>query len=113
MSTSRYDNREIFFNDDPLFKRHFKQRKIGGIVQYDTPLFPEIEDEEYKNIETVQHLWKLGDRYSKLAEFYYDDPTMWWLIAFYNKKPTESHLKIGDLVFIPTPLEAALEVIGM
>ena len=48
----------------------------------------------------------------KLASKYYDDPTMWWVIAFYNQKPTEFHLKLGDLVYIPVPLETVLFYIG-
>jgi hypothetical protein len=33
---------------------------------------------------------------------------MWWLIGWYNQKPTEAHFKIGDTVLIPLPLEEIL-----
>ena len=113
MSESRYNNREFFLNDDSLYKSSFKKRKVSGIVQYSTPFFPEITEEEYGTIETVQHIWKFGDRLSKLAEDHYDDPTMWWVIALFNKKPTDSHYKIGDALYVPVPLDAALEIIGV
>ena len=113
MSNSRYINRELFFNDEKAYKKSFKKRNIPGIVQYSTAFFPEISEDEYGNIETVQHIWKLGDRYSKLAEAHYDDPSMWWVIALFNRKPTESHLELGDFVFIPVPLEVALETVGV
>lgn len=113
MTSSRYSNREFFLNDDVLYKKAFKRRNVSGILHYSTAFFPDISEEEYANIETVQHVWKVGDRYSKLAATYYDDPTMWWVIALFNRKPTEAHLKLGDLVFIPIPLDSAMEIIGV
>ena len=110
---SRYNNREFFLNDDSLYKKALKKRNVSGIVHYSTAFFPEITEEEYTNIGSVQHVWKLGDRYSKLAESHYDDPTMWWVIALFNRKPTESHLEVGDLVFIPIPLDSAMEIVGV
>ena len=40
-------------------------------------------------------MWKLGDRFYKLADQYYGDPTLWWIIAWYNRMPTESHAEGG------------------
>jgi hypothetical protein len=37
---------------------------------------------------------------------------MWWVIGWFNKKPAESDLKIGDKVLIPMPLEKILEYYG-
>jgi len=113
MPTSRYDDREQLYNNDPLYKKLLKKRYVKSIIHYETPTFFKIEDEEYGDIETIHHVWKLGDRYSKLAEFYYSDPTLWWIIARFNEKPTESHLELGDLIFIPVPLEAAFEIFGV
>jgi hypothetical protein len=39
-------------------------------------------------------------------------PTYWWVIAQYNKKPTESQLSPGDIVYIPIPLEKILGYYG-
>tara|TARA_A100001515_G_scaffold129876_1_gene116810 strand:+ start:987 stop:1328 length:342 start_codon:yes stop_codon:yes gene_type:complete len=113
MSVSRYINREFFLNDEKNYKQNLKKRNTSGIVQFSTAFFPEITEDEYGSIETVQHVWKFGDRYSKLAQTYYDDPTMWWVIALFNRKPTESHLELGDFIYIPVPLEAAMEIIGV
>ena len=57
-------------------------------------------------------MWKIGDRYWKYAAKYYDNPQMWWVIGWFNKKPAESDLKIGDKVLIPMPLEKILEYYG-
>jgi len=40
-----------------------------------------------------------------LAAKHYGDPNLWWVLAWYNKKPTESHFSVGDTVYIPTPAE--------
>lgn len=54
---------------------------------------------EYGELEP--HLWKVGSRFYKLAYEHYGDATLWWIIAFYNKKPTDSHVKIGEVIYVP------------
>ena len=54
----------------------------------------------------------MGDRYHKLAEAYYGDATYWWVIAWFNKKPTESHISPGDVIRIPTSLGSILSAMG-
>ena len=51
---------------------------------------------------------KPEDKYYKLANQFYGRPGLWWIIALYNKKPTEGHLRRGDIVEIPTPIELVL-----
>jgi hypothetical protein len=68
------------------------------------------DDELYEDIlrRTFPHIWKTGDRYYKLAAAYYGRPQLWWVIALYNQKPTEGHLKRGDVIKIPTSLDLLL-----
>ena len=47
----------------------------------------------------------------KLAHQFYGDFKQWWVIAGFNKKPTESHVKMGDTIRIPKDISEALEVI--
>ena len=54
------------------------------------------------------HIWVRGDRFYKLAHKYYGKPEYWWVIAFYNKKASEAEFKVGDLYFVPLPLEDIL-----
>ena len=68
--------------------------------------YPTVE--QAGNLTFINHVWKQGDRYFKLASEYYGDPTLWWVIAWFNKKPTESHVKLGDIIQIPMPLETVL-----
>jgi nucleoid-associated protein YgaU len=50
----------------------------------------------------------MGDKYYKLADAFYGDSRDWWVIAKFNQKPTESHVKIGDIILIPKPLSVIL-----
>ena len=72
-----------------------------------------LDSDQLENIEGISHLWTLGDRYYKLADKYYGDSTMWWVIAWFNRAPTEAHLKIGDIIIIPTPLDDWLDQTGL
>ena len=65
--------------------------------------------EQYANLQIAYHVWGEGDRYYKLAEKYYGNPEDWWIIAKFNQKPTESHIKVGDIISVPTPLDLVLE----
>ena len=80
--------------------------------QYNTPQFKYPSPADAANFSTVKHIWGTGDRYFKLANQYYSDPEKWWVIAFYNQKPTEFHVKLGDVIYIPTPLETVLFYMG-
>ena len=53
----------------------------------------------------------MGDRYFKLAYEYYGDSKLWWVIAWYNQKPSEADVKNGDTIFIPLPLDKVLSAL--
>lgn len=68
--------------------------------------------EESATLDLIPHEWSLGDRYFKLASKYYRDPKLWWIIAHYNQRPTESYITIGETIEIPLPLERILKLLG-
>lgn len=85
-----------------------EERQVPFIRQYGTdrmsyPTIPQIQ-----TFSNVTHIWKVGDKFYKLAIKYYRDPQYWWIIALYNKTPTEAHIKIGEAISIPLPLEKVL-----
>ena len=109
----RYKNQSIFTNANEAYKRYLKKtRGQDTIVQFNTPIFRHPSADEISNFSRVNHIWQTGDRFFKLADEYYSDPEMWWVIAFYNQKPTEFHLNLGDVIYIPVPLETVLFYIG-
>lgn len=109
---SRYLNREIVLNASRQYKNVFRDRGVNFIRQFPTPKMKYPTPEEINDLQTVGHIWGMGDRFWKLAEKYYGDPTAWFLIAHYNQKPTESHIENGETIFIPIPFETAMRVMG-
>ena len=108
----RYSKNNIFKNEEDIYKNFLKERGDKFVIQYDTPTFNHPSSEDLNNFSVDEHTWKVGDRYFKLAEQYYSDVSLWWVIALYNQKPTESHLKVGDIVYVPYPLESVLYYMG-
>ena len=50
---------------------------------------------------STEHIWSYGDSLHKLSNKFYGTNENWWIIGLLNKKPTDGHYKIGDIVYIP------------
>jgi len=111
--TNRYRSRQIKTNIDGLYAESFKKRFKKLIRQYTTPILETPSAGDIRDLTVVNHIWSLGDRYYKLAHKHYGDSELWWVIAWYNNAPTESHLELGDVVLIPSPLERVLYHYGV
>jgi len=110
---SRFDNRRVFINRKPIYNDYLINRGTPGFVrQYTTARMPRISQGAYDNLLMTEEMWGLGDRLCKLAGKHYGDSTYWWVIAYFNNKPTDAHFNIGDIVYIPVSLSDALEIIG-
>jgi len=109
----RYANREVLINDNEAYRELLKERGLKYFRQFGTAdlTYPTLG--QLMHIQIIPHLWKAGDKYYKLAHAYYGDSRLWWVIAWFNKKPTEAHVKSGDVVNIPTPLETILSYYGV
>lgn len=113
MKYSRYNRREKKDNEDELYDNLFETRDVKFVSHYTTPEFIKNTSFSVSELELVSHIWKEGDRIYKLAEKYYNDPSLWWVICQYNEKPTESHFKIGDKIFIPLQIEKIIRYLGI
>ena len=102
----RYRNRLIINNNDEMYNYLLEQRGQDNIQQYMTATNFDLTT--IPGLTPITHTWKTGDRYFKLANQYYGRPELWWVIALYNKKPTEGSVKRGDLIFVPTPIDTLL-----
>ena len=110
MASGRYDNRFVAVNKNPLYQKYLKDsRGLPQIQQYSTPQFNHPSVAQIRGMRVISHTWKLGDRYYKLAHEHYGDSEMWWVIALFNKKPTEAHVKAGDTIYIPGPIEIVVQ----
>ena len=108
----RYFKQRIFVNDNTAYRRYLKERGLKEIRQYNTATLQHPPVADTKDLNVINHVWKSGDKFYKLAHTYYGDSTKWWLVALFNQKPTEFHLNAGDVIYIPTPLDAAMYRMG-
>lgn len=95
-----YNNRDEAYRDfynrtGTEFVRHF------GLVTYGDP----SQESFLKQVEVSQHTYKVGDSLSKLAHKHYGEARYWWILAWFNSKPMDSHCEIGEVILIPKPLD--------
>lgn len=101
MTDSRYSNRQIVTNRSERYRNVLKNRGLSQITQYATPKYITLDEDLREFVETEIAIWQIGDKFFKLANEHYGDPTLWWIIASFNLAPTEAHLDIGDTIYIP------------
>jgi nucleoid-associated protein YgaU len=105
---SRYDSSDIGINEEELYEEFFEERNVKRIEQYRTPNFPILTAQVRGRFSKSYHTWTMGDSFWKLAAKYYGNEQLWWVIAWYNEKPTESHVKPGGTLVIPYPAEEVI-----
>jgi len=111
---SRYTQRIKNLNDPKeqtateIYQEIIYNRNIKKVVQYTSPSFPELTVDRRQSVVYDSHIWKRGDRLYKLAAQYYGDATLWYLIAWFNQTPTESHINIGDTIMVPVESERVM-----
>jgi|TARA_R100000951_G_C2645578_1_gene182485 nucleoid-associated protein YgaU len=104
----RYDNRRAIVNEEEVYEDLRESRDLKKIKHYATPRIPHLTKQKRLKLTRIRHTWKTGDKYWSLASKHYGDPSLWWLIAWYNQKPTEAHIKMGDVIIVPKPLDKIL-----
>ena len=113
MAFSRYGNIRVFRNSLEEFEGVFEERDVKHIDQFPTATLRHPTQRNINSLTRIGHTWTLGDRYYKLAHKHYGDASMWWVIAWYNKRPTEAHVKVGDTIIIPLPLDKIIRYLGV
>jgi len=109
MAYSRYNNTPLFLNADPQYRNaFFRKRDIKETYQYTTSIFSYPSPAAIANFTNVPLVWGATDKLYNVSNEYYGSPEYWWVIAFYNKKASEAEFKVGDLYFVPLPLEDIL-----
>ena len=104
--------KKIFTNDNILYRKKFENKQIKNIKQYETPKFNQITESDLERISFFNYAWSRGDNWQYIADKFYNAPKDWKILALFNKKPTECHISIGDIIMLPNSLEELKEVIG-
>ena len=110
---SRYGSSNVTNNDSDFYSSLAEKRGLKAIQHFQTVVIHNPQIFERMQIRTNSHVWKYGDRYYKLANTFYGDPQLWWIIAWYNGYPTEVDVKVGDVLEIPLNFEQIIEVLGV
>ena len=109
---SRFTKRKVFNNNHELYQEMAEERDVNKFRQFETPSFIYPTAKQMKELAFVRHIWKSGDRFFKLASRHYGDSELWWVIAWFNKIPTEQHAKKGQVILIPKPIGKVLTYLG-
>ncbi len=107
---NRYNSRIVSTNEQEQYQEQFERRGIKKIVQYESPSFVYPSKEILSSLTIIEHVWTESDRLYKVADRYYGDSKLWWVVAKFNNLPTESHIKIGYVLRIPLPVDRLLSV---
>ena len=92
---------------EPIFQRKY----LTEVVQTATLRLNEPTEEELRDeFNYVEKIYSLGDKLYKYAYEVYGSTEYWWVIAWFNNKPTDMHCKIGETIYIPVPLDRAIIV---
>ena len=107
---SRYSYRRTFINDSQAYKdEFFTNRDVEQLMQYTTARFRYPSVEQMQTFKSIPLIWQTNTKLFNLANEYYGYPNLWWVMAWYNKKPTEAHFNVGDTFYVPLPLELVLD----
>jgi len=109
----RYDNRETIKVLKNYYKSALGNRNLKDLTIFKTPTLNYPTDAQVSGLNLIRHTWSTGDRFYKLSYKHYGDQELWWVIALFNQKPTESHLSLGDTISIPLNLDLILEILGV
>jgi|9_EtaG_2_1085328.scaffolds.fasta_scaffold00617_1 hypothetical protein len=94
----QYLKRPRILNNDMYFDV-FEERGVKFLSISTTQPFDGLQNYSIEVLDTIY--WSHEHKLFNLAYKYYNDYSYWWVIALVNKKPTDSHYKIGDEVYIP------------
>ena len=108
---SRFKNRPVANNSHEMYQDIHEDRGVKHVKQYATPEFRKLDDDQLESIRYHKYYWTVGERYWRLAQRYYNDRNLWWIIARFNNKPTEGHVSPGDEIRIPKNVVEARELL--
>jgi len=105
---SRYASRAVRKNASGQYAEQLSSRSLRFIRHFATPNVDYPSDKVLGQLDIENEIWGLGSRFYKIAEKHYGDPSLWWIIPWFNKLPLESDYEPGEVVLVPKPLNVVL-----
>jgi nucleoid-associated protein YgaU len=106
----RDDNREKLFTTNNDLPELLDKRGLRRVRHFSTPKLVSPTSAQRRRIRVTRHIWTTGDTLMKLAHQNYGSVAYWYVIAWYNFKPTDAHFELGDPVYIPANLQQVLSI---
>jgi hypothetical protein len=109
----RYNKRSVLNDTRPINRKRIVERNSNSVTYYSADSLKHPTQEDYNRVGSRPVIWDHTTRLTKLSNQYFGSFEYWWVIAWWNKKPTDAHFNIGDVVYIPNNLTLALEALGV
>jgi|TARA_R110000822_G_scaffold8302_2_gene32835 hypothetical protein len=94
-----YQDSLVTTNNTTLYKKMLKDRGVLSIKQFRTKYFNKIDMSQIPNTEYV---WRKNDKLIRLSNRFFGTKDYWWIIGYFNQKPTDAHYETGDVLYIPS-----------
>tara|TARA_R100001510_G_C7546176_1_gene131739 strand:- start:298 stop:624 length:327 start_codon:yes stop_codon:yes gene_type:complete len=95
----RFENDENAILASEIYSEVFEKKGVKFLRIRRTKDFSQLRGVEVEV--ATEHIWTKTDTLFRLANNYFGSYENWWVIALVNKKPTDGHFSIGDVVYIP------------
>ena len=94
-----YKDSKFSNNSTKLYEKVLEERGVKNIYQFRTKIFDKID---LSTIPSTKYIWKKGDNLFKLANRFYSNKDYWWIISYFNQKPTDAEFELGEEILIPS-----------
>ena len=109
-SFSRYANRDVIRNASERYSEQLSNRNLRFIDHFKTGKLEYPSQKLIASLDIENEIWGVGSRFYKLASKHYGDPSLWWIIPWFNKLPLEADYEPGEVVLVPKPLNIILSM---
>ena len=96
---ANYKDSKFSNNSTKLYEKVLEERGVKNIYQFRTKIFDKID---LSTIPSTKYIWKKGDNLFKLANRFYSNKDYWWIISYFNQKPTDADFELGEEILIPS-----------
>jgi hypothetical protein len=96
-------------NDLDFYSKQIKARGKKRIEQYRPRPFGTLPEDVDRQLVKNKRVWTVSTKLYKLADEFYGDMDLWWVIGYYNNKPIDLSWNVGDEIIIPTPVRIILD----
>ena len=109
----RYRKFNLVENDLSFYSKQLKSRNKKKILQVQPRPLGTLPDSVTQRLTIQEITWAADTKLYKLADRFYGDPDLWWVIGYYNNKPIDASWNPGDRVLVPTPVRIILEALEL